>query len=60
MTDAIRAHCTRPWYSLIGDAVYYSLGRLLSQKFLDRYGYWLGFTAARRARHSYCSTVGDE
>lgn len=36
--------------SVLGDAVTYGIGRLLSQKFLERYGYWLGFTAARRVR----------
>ena len=36
--------------SVIGDAVGYGLGRLLSEKFLDRHGHWLGLTASRRAR----------
>jgi membrane-associated protein len=36
--------------SVIGDAIGYGLGRLLSQKFLDRHGHWFGFTAARRRR----------
>ena len=36
--------------SVLGDAAGYGLGRLLSQKFLERHGHWLGFTAARRAR----------
>ena len=36
--------------SLLGDAVGYGLGRLLSGKFLERHGYWLGLTAARRLR----------
>ncbi len=36
--------------SLLGDVIGYGLGRLLSRKFLDRHGRWLGFTAARRAR----------
>jgi membrane protein DedA with SNARE-associated domain len=36
--------------SLLGDAVGYGLGRLLSQKFLERHGAWLGYTSARRGR----------
>ena len=36
--------------SVLGDAAGYGLGRLLSQRFLDRHGHWLGFTATRRAR----------
>jgi len=36
--------------SLAGDAVGYGLGRLLSRKFLERHGHWLGFTPLRRAR----------
>jgi membrane protein DedA with SNARE-associated domain len=36
--------------SLLGDAIGYGLGRLLSRKFLDRHGHWLGYTAARRTR----------
>jgi len=36
--------------SLAGDAVGYSLGRLLSQKFFERHGHWLGYTPMRRAR----------
>jgi membrane protein DedA with SNARE-associated domain len=36
--------------SVLGDAVTYGLGRLLSQKFLERHGHWLGLTAARRVR----------
>jgi membrane protein DedA with SNARE-associated domain len=36
--------------SVLGDAAGYGLGRLLSQKFLDRHGYWLGLTATRRTR----------
>ena len=36
--------------SLLGDAVGYGLGRLLSRKFLERHGHWLGLTAARRTR----------
>lgn len=36
--------------SLAGDAIGYGLGRLLSQKFLNRHGHWLGYTVARRAR----------
>jgi membrane protein DedA with SNARE-associated domain len=36
--------------SLIGDVIGYGLGRLLSRKFLERHGHWLGFTATRRDR----------
>jgi membrane protein DedA with SNARE-associated domain len=36
--------------SVLGDAIGYGLGRLLSRKFLERHGHWLGFTVARRAR----------
>ena len=36
--------------SVLGDMVGYSLGRLLSQKFLERHGHWLGYTSARRGR----------
>jgi membrane protein DedA with SNARE-associated domain len=36
--------------SLLGDAIGYGLGRLLSRKVLDRHGHWLGYTAARRTR----------
>ena len=36
--------------SVLGDTVGYGLGRWLDQKFLDRYGQWLGLTATRRAR----------
>jgi membrane-associated protein len=36
--------------SLLGDAIGYGLGRLLSRKILDRHGRWLGYTAARQAR----------
>lgn len=36
--------------SVLGDAIGYGLGRLLSQNFLDRHGRWFGFTAARRVR----------
>jgi membrane-associated protein len=36
--------------SVLGDTVGYGLGRMLSQKFLDRHGHWLGLTATRRAR----------
>jgi membrane-associated protein len=36
--------------SVLGDAVGYGLGRLLSQKFLERHGHWLGYTSARRER----------
>lgn len=36
--------------SVIGDAVGYFIGRLLSEQFLSRHGHWLGFTPQRRAR----------
>jgi membrane protein DedA with SNARE-associated domain len=36
--------------SVAGDAVGYGLGRLVSQKFLERHGRWIGLTAARQAR----------
>ena len=36
--------------SLLGDAAGYGIGRVLSRKFLERHGHWLGFTAARRVR----------
>jgi membrane protein DedA with SNARE-associated domain len=36
--------------SVVGDAVGYALGRLVSQEFLERRARWLGYTAARRAR----------
>ncbi len=36
--------------SLLGDAVGYGLGRLLSREVLERHGRWLGYTAARQAR----------
>lgn len=36
--------------SVLGDAIGYGVGRLLSQKFLDRHGHWLGLTATRRVR----------
>ena len=36
--------------SVLGDTVGYGLGRLLSQRFLERHGHWLGYTSARRAR----------
>lgn len=36
--------------SVLGDAVGYGLGRLLSQKFLERHGHWFGYTSTRRAR----------
>lgn len=34
--------------SVLGDAIGYGLGRLLSRKFLEQHGHWLGYTAARR------------
>jgi membrane-associated protein len=36
--------------SVLGDATGYGLGRLLSQKFLERHGRWFGYTSARRVR----------
>jgi membrane protein DedA with SNARE-associated domain len=36
--------------SVVGDAVGYGLGRLLSQELLDRHGRWFGYTSARYAR----------
>jgi membrane protein DedA with SNARE-associated domain len=36
--------------SVLGDAVGYGLGRLLSQEVLERRGRWLGYTPARQAR----------
>ncbi len=36
--------------SVVGDIVGYGLGRLLGREVLERYGGWLGFTAARNAR----------
>jgi membrane protein DedA with SNARE-associated domain len=36
--------------SVLGDVASYSLGRVLSQEFLDRRGRWIGLTPERRAR----------
>jgi membrane protein DedA with SNARE-associated domain len=36
--------------SVLGDAVGYGLGRLLSRELLERHGRWLGYTSARYAR----------
>jgi membrane protein DedA with SNARE-associated domain len=36
--------------SVLGDAVGYGAGRLVSTKVLERHGRWVGYTAARRAR----------
>jgi membrane-associated protein len=36
--------------SVLGDAVGYALGRLVSREFLERHARWLGYTAARHAR----------
>jgi membrane-associated protein len=36
--------------SVLGDAVGYGVGRLVSQEFLERHARWLGYTAARHAR----------
>ena len=36
--------------SVVGDVVGYGLGRLLGREVLERYGGWLGLTAARNAR----------
>ena len=34
--------------SVAGDMVGYGIGRILSQRILDRHGHWIGYTAARR------------
>jgi membrane protein DedA with SNARE-associated domain len=36
--------------SILGDAVGYGLGRVLSKEVLERYGRWFGYTSARQAR----------
>jgi membrane protein DedA with SNARE-associated domain len=36
--------------SVVGDVAGYSLGRVLSQEFLERWGPWVGLTPERRAR----------
>ncbi|MBI4273752.1 MAG: DedA family protein [Rhizobiales bacterium] len=36
--------------SVLGDAIGYGLGRVLSQELLERHGHWFGYTLARRAR----------
>jgi membrane-associated protein len=36
--------------SILGDAVGYGLGRLLSREVLERHGRWIGYTPARQAR----------
>jgi membrane protein DedA with SNARE-associated domain len=36
--------------SVVGDVAGYSLGRVLSQELLERWGRWIGLTAERRAR----------
>lgn len=36
--------------SVVGDAISYGLGRLLSREILERHGYWLGYTEVRRKR----------
>jgi len=36
--------------SVLGDALGYGFGRLLSREVLERHGRWLGYTPARRAR----------
>jgi membrane protein DedA with SNARE-associated domain len=36
--------------SVVGDAIGYALGRLVSREFLERRARWLGYTAARHAR----------
>ena len=36
--------------SVVGDAIGYGLGRVLSRPFLERHGRWVGYTAARRGR----------
>ena len=36
--------------SVVGDVIGYGIGRALGQEFLNKRGYWIGYTAARRAR----------
>jgi membrane protein DedA with SNARE-associated domain len=36
--------------SLVGDIVGYAVGVLIGREFLDRHGYWVGYTPARWAR----------
>ena len=36
--------------SILGDAVGYGLGQLLSKEILERHGRWLGYTSGRQAR----------
>jgi membrane protein DedA with SNARE-associated domain len=36
--------------SILGDAVGYGLGRVLSGEFLERYGRWFGYSSARHVR----------
>jgi membrane protein DedA with SNARE-associated domain len=36
--------------SVVGDVVGYGLGRMASEPFLQRWGRWIGYTPARRAR----------
>ena len=36
--------------SVLGDLIGYGLGRVLSGKFLERHGWWLGYTPARQGR----------
>jgi membrane protein DedA with SNARE-associated domain len=35
--------------SVLGDAIGYGLGRMLTRQFLERHGRWVGYTATRRA-----------
>jgi membrane-associated protein len=35
--------------SILGDVVGYAIGRLLGNEVLERHGYWIGYTSARRA-----------
>lgn len=36
--------------SVVGDVIGYGIGRALGQDFLNKRGYWIGYTPARRAR----------
>lgn len=36
--------------SVVGDVTSYAAGRLLSQRFLERWGHWVGYTTANRQR----------
>jgi len=39
--------------SILGDAVGYGIGRVLSQQFLERHGRWLGYSPARQVRVAF-------